>query len=84
MKDITTALFSLIDPAYDKTCKVIESCNTLEQYESSLKMVSFFKAYMNSSIDRVAGTRRGIRWVIQLYYNTNIDKFVQSTARKFS
>lgn len=39
---------------------------------------------MNSSIDRVAGTRRGIRWVIQLYYNTNIDKFVQSTARKFS
>lgn len=84
MKDITTALFSLIDPAYDKTCKVIESCNTLEQYESSLKMVSFFKTYMNSSIDRVAGTRRGIRWVIQLYYNTNIDKFVQSTARKFS
>ena len=47
-------------------------------------MVSFFKTYMNSSIDRVAGTRRGIRWVVQSYYNTNMDKFVQSTARKFS
>ena len=84
MKDITTALFNLIDPAYDKTCRVVESCDTLDQYESSLKMVSFFKSYMNSSIDKVAGTRRGIRWVMQSYYNTNMDKLVQSTARKFS
>jgi len=84
MKDITTALFNLIDPAYDKTCKVIESCDTLEQYQSSLKMVSFFKAYMNSSIDRVAGRHKSVRWVLKYYYSTKINQLIQSTARKFS
>ena len=84
MKGTTAILFKLIHPAYLKTCKVVESCETLEQYESSLRMVKLFNTFLNSSIKSIKGTDKGNTWVLKSYYSSNLNQLIQFTSRKFA
>jgi hypothetical protein len=84
MKDTTSILFKLTHPAYQKTCKVVESCETLEQYESSLRMVKHFYTFLDSSIKSVEGTDTGTTWVLKSYYTSNLNQLILFTSRNFS
>ena len=82
MKSIPTELFKKIQSHYIKTCRVIESCETLDQLSSSKIMVSLFFKFLDSNTSEDMRRREGVEKVLRIYYTSSINQLILSAYKK--
>lgn len=82
MKSIPIELFKKIQSHYSKTCRVIKSCETLDQLSSSKIMVDLFFKFLDSNIPEDMRRREGVEKLLRAYYVLSINQLTLSTYRK--